>query len=205
MVANMNLNFIDKLDEKLFLTLNSNHHAVLDYIMLFASNLLSFIPVFILCAFISIKYFKQQDDGYHPYFNLILLITILVTQYFVCRYLLEDVFKNLYYRDRPCENPDISSVIRLLGRNCNVQNHSLFAFKPCLIFCITSFLFFTIKQGFRGFKLLLVVWSLLVAYSRIYVGAHYPINVLVSGVTGIFMGYFISRFYFYLKYKLFVI
>ncbi len=201
----MDISFIDKLDEKLFLALNSNHHAVLDYLMLFTSNLASFIPVFLLSAFIAIKYFKQQDDGYHPYLNLILLFAILVTQYFVCRYLLEDIFKSLYYRDRPCENPDISSFVRLLGRNCIAKNHSLFSYKSCLIFCITSFLFFTIKHGFKGFKVLLIIWALLVAYSRIYVGAHYPINVFISGVTGIMMGYFISKFYFYLKYKLFVI
>ena len=201
----MDISVIDKLDENLFLTLNGTHHAILDYVMLIASNLLSFIPVFLLCAFIAIKYFKQQDDGYHPYLNLILLITILIIQYFVCRYLLENIFQILYYRDRPCENPDISSLVRLLGSNCNPQNHSMFSYKPCLIFCITSFLFFTIKQGYRGFKFVLVFWALLVAYSRIYVGAHYPMNVLVSGITGILMGYFISKFYFYLKYKLFVI
>ena len=202
----MDLSAIDKLDESLFLMLNSKHHAILDYVMLIAGNLFSFVPVFLLCAFITIKYFKQRDHSYHPYLNLILLVTILVIQYFICRYLLENVFQILYYRDRPCENPDISSLVRLLdNQSCNPKNHSLFSYKSCLIFCITSFLFFTIKQGYRGFKFILIIWTLLVAYSRIYVGAHYPMNVVVSGITGIIMGYFISKFYFYLKYKLLVI
>ena len=138
----MEISVIDKLDENLFLTLNGSHHAVLDYVMLIASNLLSFIPVFLVCAFITIKYFKQQDDGYHPYLNLILLVTILIIQYFVCRYLLENIFQILYYRDRPCENPDISSLVRLLGKSsCNPQNHipklyryNLIDFLLCYIF-----------------------------------------------------------------------
>ena len=197
--------FIDKLDENIFLTLNGKHHGVLDYIMLSASSLISFIPVFIICAYITISYFRKQDTRYYTFINITLLISVLVIQYFVCRYLLDEIFKSLFYRDRPCVNPNISSFIRMLGRDCNPTNHSVFAYKACLIFCLTSFLFFTIKEGFRGIKWALLAWALLVAYSRVYVGSHYPTNILISAVTGIIVGFLINRLYLYLKYNLLVI
>ena len=200
------MNFaLDKLDENLFLALNGKHYGVLDYIMLMASSLTAFIPVFLVSTYIIIKYFRKQDDHYHTFINISLLISVLIIQYFVCRYLLNDVFKSLFYRDRPCGNPAISALVRMLGRDCNPDNHSLFAYKACLIFCITSFLFFTIKEGFKSIKWLLVIWSLLVAYSRVYVGSHYPANILISVTTGIALGYLMNRLYLYLKYSLFVI
>jgi undecaprenyl-diphosphatase len=200
----MNL-IIDKLDEKLFLALNGGHVKFLDYIMLTASSLFTFIPVFLLCIYITIKYFRKQDDRYYTFINIILLISVLAIQYFICSYLLDGMFKSLFYRDRPCVNPNISSFVRMLGRDCNPNNHSLFAYKACLIFCLTSFLFFTIKEGFRGIKWILLAWSILVAYSRVYVGSHYPVNVLISATTGVVAGYLVNRLYLYLKYNLLVI
>lgn len=200
----MNLS-INKFDENLFLALNGTHQEILDYIMLTASSLFSFIPVFLCSAYFAVKYIKKQNDHYYTFINIVLLISILTIQFFICRYFLESIFKVFAYRDRPCENPDISSFVRLLNRDCNVTNHSFFSYKSCLIFSITSFLFFTIKEGFRGFKIVLIFWAFLVAYSRIYVGSHYPLNVLISAITGIVAGYLIGKLYAYLKNDLLVI
>ena len=45
----------------------------------------------------------------------------------------------------------------------------------------------------------------LVAYSRVYVGSHYPLNILISATTGIAVGFLVNRLYLYLKYNLLVI
>jgi undecaprenyl-diphosphatase len=194
-----------KIDESLFLILNGNHHGVLDYLMLVVSNLLSFIPVFLICIYVAIKYLRARDDHYYTFINISLLVVVLIAQYFLCRYLLQDVFKDLLGRERPCANPSISSYIRLLGVECKTTPHSYFGYKTCLMFCLSSFLFFTIKEGFKGFKFVLILWSFLVAYSRIYIGVHYPMDVLVSAVIGILSGYLINRIYSYIKFDLLVI
>ena len=192
-------------DKQLFLTLNGSHHEFLDYIMLVASSLFSFAPVFLLSIYFLVKYIKKQDDYYYTFINIALLISILTIQYFLCRYFLESIFKAVCYREKPCESPDISSFVRLLNIDCFTTNHSFFSFKSCLMFCVTSFLFSTIKEGFVGFKFVLILWAILVGYSRIYVGSHYPLNVFISAITGVTVGYLISKLYFYLKNNVLVI
>ncbi|MEO8761504.1 MAG: phosphatase PAP2 family protein [Bacteroidia bacterium] len=195
----------DKLDESVFLKLNGWHHEFLDLLMLTASNKFSFIPLFILCIIITVRYFKKQKEGYHPYINYLLLISVLSLQLILCFNILPAVFKNFFPMERPCSNPDLVSFIRLLGTDCSPTPHSFFGYKSCLVFCFTSFLFFTVKEGYIGLKVLLVIWCLIVSYSRIYVGAHYPINILLSDIIGAFIGYLGYRFYIYLRYNLFVI
>ncbi len=196
---------LKKIDESLFLILNGNHQSVLDYLMLTASNVLSFIPVFLLSVFIAVKYIRKQDDHYYTFINIALVLLIIVAQYIICRYLLNDMFKSFISRERPCLNPNISSFVRMLNNDCKSTLQPFFSYKTCLMFCLCSFLFFTVKKGFRGFKVILVLWSLLVAYSRIYVGDHYPLSVLISIITGIASGFIIYRLYYYIKYDLLVI
>ena len=196
---------IDKFDEKLFLALNGNYHSWLDYFMVFASNLFSFVPVFLITIFIAIKYFRMNDDGYHPYLNVLLLIMVLFLQFVVSHYFLNDFFKKIIHLDRPCENPEISPFVRLVGRDCHAGVYSLFSYKTCLIFSLCSFLFFTIKEGYNKFKVTLLIWAFFVAYSRVYVGDHYPINIFLSGLIGILQGFIVNRIYFYIKYRLLVI
>lgn len=199
------MNILERTDESLFLILNGNHYAVLDYIMLIISNLLTFIPVFLICTYVFIKYLRGREDYHYPIINTALIIVVLAMQYFLCRYFLHDIFKEFSNRERPCSNPNISAFVRLLGGNCKPNNHSIFTYKTCLMFCLSSFLFFTIKEDFKVFKLVLILWALTVAYSRIYLGNHYPLNVLCSAATGIAAGYLIYKFYYYIKYNLLVI
>jgi len=196
---------IDKLNKSIFLALNGEHSDYLDPLMLTASNKFSFIPIFLLCTYVAIRYFRKQKEGYHPYINYILLFGVLSLQFFFCFNVLPAFFKSFFPMERPCSNPEISSFVRLLGTSCTPTPHSFFGYKSCLVFCFTSFLFFTIKEGFRGLKFLLVIWCCIVSYSRIYVGAHYPMNIILSNLIGIGVGYLGYRLYLYLRYNLFVI
>ena len=196
---------IDKFNESVFLRVNGEHHEFLDPLMLTASNKFSFIPIFLLCTFVAIRYFKKQKEAYHPYVNYLLLVGVLSLQFVLCFNVLPDVFKSLFQMERPCSNPEIAGLVRLLGTDCKPTAHSFFSYKACLVLCFTSFVFFTIREGFKWLKLILIVWCVIVSYSRVYVGAHYPINILVTDFIGILIGYIGYRFYLYLRYNLFVI
>jgi len=199
------MNVFQKIDENLFLLLNGNHKSVLDFLMLFASNLASFVIVFLVCIYVSIKYSKGRYEHYYTFLNTFLIVFLIVFQFFLSYYLLDGLIKDLFYRDRPCMNPNISSFVRLLDDTCNPNNRSPFAVRVFLMVSLSSFFLFIIKSGFKGFKFVLILWSLLVAYSRIYLGDHYPLNVLISAAIGVALGFLISKLYSYLKNDLLVI
>jgi len=166
--------------------------------MLSASNLLSLIPVFILVAIIASKYYTKH--GGYPVVNTAILTTVLLIIFLFCFKVVPEIFSFFIERPRPCVNPNISLWVRLLGEECNNTTNFL-PTRPCIVFCIASFLLFTFKNDFPVVKILFVLWALLVSYSRIYLGAYYPSSVIISGATGFLAGYLGSRIYFYLKYQ----
>ena len=187
-------------EEKIFHFINGNHTDFLDFLMQFVSNLFLFIPIFILIAFVSAWYYKHQGY-YHHKANSAMLIVILLCGFLFCFFVLPLIFPNLLGRTKPCLNPNISNWLRLVNEDCSDVNGS-FALRPCVMFCITSFLFFSIKDDLKKTKAFLIFLSVLVSYSRIYLGAHYPGNVLLAGIMGIICGFITSRLYFYVKYDI---
>ncbi len=194
--------WINKWDEKLFLFFNQSHSSFFDVLMLLSSNLLSLIPIFLLTAFVAHRYKKK--DNYHSTANLFVYLFSLLAVCFVCFEIIPQLFSLIIHREKPCLNPNISIWVRLLGEDCNTSN-GIFAVRPCINFCITSFVLFTVKQNFTFIKIILVCWSLLVSYSRIYLGAHYPSNVLLADIIGIGLGYIGSRVYFQLTQNILIV
>lgn len=191
------------INEKLFLALNGNHSEWMDILMSVASNMLLYIPLLLLIVIFAFRYFRKQNS-YHTLPNTILVAFILILEFVLCLELLPEFFASVFEMERPCLNPNISSMVRLVGEDCNA-GAPFFAVRPFLMFFITGFLFFTFRKEFPGIKWMLVICSVLVAYSRIYLGAQYPLNVLIAAAVGVAVGFLGSRFYFYLKNQLFAI
>jgi undecaprenyl-diphosphatase len=187
-------------EEKIFHLINGNHTDFLDYLMLLASNLLLFIPIIILIAFASDWYYKQHGY-YHHIAKSVILTTVLLCGFFFCFFVLPYILPYILDRTKPCLNSNISTWLRLVNTDCNDVNGA-FALRPCIMFCMTSFLFFSIKDDLKKTKIFLLFLSILVSYSRIYLGAHYPGNVLLADIIGIIFGFITSRLYFYVKYDI---
>lgn len=197
-------NPIHKADEKIYLALNGHHAEWADGFMLLASNLAMCIPFILLIAFTAVRYFKKEDH-YYPVANSVLLVSILVAEVAICLYVLPQLFHIVGQRERPYLNPNLSSFARLIENHRSDCISTIYTKRTCLMFCITTFLFFTIKGDYRMIKMLLVIWCLVVSYSRVYVGSHYPLNVVSSNLIGFFLGWMGSRSYHYLKDKVLAI
>lgn len=190
------------IDEEVFLQLNGAHNNSLDHLMTIASNLFLCFPILFLVIFLMILHFKKENQ--YPITNSLLIIFVLGVEFIICLELVPQIFGYFIQRDRPCINPHISDLVRMVGENCN-DNMSFFSVRPFIMFFITSFLFFSIKKEFPLMKASLVIWSLIVAYSRIYVGMHYPLNVVFAIIVGISFGFAGSKLYRYLRYDVLVI
>lgn len=190
------------LDEQLFLILNNAHFDFLDSIMLIVNNINLLIAVIFFVMFIAIQ--GKNKESYHPVTTFLVYALCLIFLSSICFLVLPNLFSMLIHRISPCLNPNISDLVRLVNNDCN-PDRNFYSLRTCVIFSITSFLFFTVKEKFLPVKVFLISLSLLVAYSRIYLGVHYPSDVLTAGITGISLGFFFSKFYFYLTQKVLIV
>jgi undecaprenyl-diphosphatase len=106
------------------------------------------------------------------------------------------LFKNVFERLRPCHNPDITSVVHIINGHCGgkfgfVSSHATNSF------ALAVFIGFFLRSHYRFIFPLMVFWAALVSYSRIYVGVHYPADILCGAILGTIIAIFV---YYLMKY-----
>jgi undecaprenyl-diphosphatase len=174
---------INELDTQAFLWLNSLHTDSLDPILSWITAKNSWIPMYVLIIGVIVWRYKRKSIG-----MLLMIIFSVAISDQVCSSLL----KPFIHRLRPCHEPIIQDLVHLVG-NCGGQ------FGFCSSHAANSFtlamcLFLLINNEFRFVKLFFV-WAIIVSYSRIYVGVHYPLDVLAGAGIGVLVSLFCFNIY----------
>ncbi|MCF8298881.1 MAG: phosphatase PAP2 family protein [Saprospiraceae bacterium] len=172
---------IKQLDIDLFLFINGNHNSFFDFVMFWLSDKLIWIPLYIFFLYLVIKHYKKQS------ITIILLIAILIA---LTDLISVHFFKNVFERLRPCHNPTISHLVHLVKDHCGGQ-FSFVSSHATNSFGIATFLAFLLKDKIKFIFLYLFVWAGLIAYSRIYLGVHFPLDVICGGILGFAIGFFV--------------
>ncbi|MCU7613934.1 phosphatase PAP2 family protein [Chryseobacterium sp. GMJ5] len=172
------LEYLNKIDTELFLAINGKHNAFFDLIMYWASDKLFWIPFYALLLILLIRIYKR--------FTIFILVAITVT-ITLCDQTASGILKNLVKRYRPSHEPDLAPLIHLSKAGAGgdygfVSSHSANAFG------LLTFLFFLLPAKYNGLKIVLLFWALLVSYSRIYNGVHYPFDIIGGALVGIIYG-----------------
>ncbi len=168
------------LDEKLFLILNGFGHPYLDAPMLWLSDKYIWIPLYALVVFLI--YQKFGTRFWIPVLSLIVLVTLTdqVTSSFM---------KPFFERLRPCHNPQFADTIFIIkgcgGKYGFASSHAANTMGFAL------FNFFLLDKKWVGRTL--ITWSGLVGFSRIYLGVHYPGDVLAGFIVGGLLAYLVFR------------
>jgi len=167
------LNKLLQWDQDLFLLLNGAGTETFDSFWIFVSTTKSALPLFLFIIFLLIK---KHGKSFWQGLVLILIVVSLADLTSV------HAFKNVFMRLRPSHEPLIVDQIRLLvskgGLYGFVSSHSANFFA---IAAIVSTLFSERKY----LPYTLYFWATLVAYSRVYVGKHYPLDIIGGAVLGI--------------------
>lgn len=177
---------IKELDINLLVYLNSLGSETFDKFWLIITNQLNWTPLFLLMFYVIYKKIGGKQTLY-----VLLFIAILIT--FTDQ--TTNLFKHTFQRLRPCNNPDINSIIRVV----QVRNsYSFFSGHAANTMAVATFLFLVLKRHFKylGF---LFLWPLIFAYSRIYLGLHYPGDILTGYFFGALFGFLIYLVYRKLK------
>jgi undecaprenyl-diphosphatase len=169
---------LNQIDQQVFLILNGLHTTFLDTIMWYISSKTLWYPFYIVLIYFIIL--KRKKDVWITFLAIILMI-ILSDQ-------LADLVKDYMQRLRPSHNPDLSGLVHTLrgytgGEYGFVSSHASNAFAVAAF----TALFFQRKW----FVYSIFIWAVIVSFSRIYLGVHYPLDVICGGMLGMSIGVFI--------------
>ncbi len=179
------IDLLDKWDTNLFLFFNKLHHPVVDPVMIFLSD--NYIAMVILL--ISLLFWIYKELCSFKKFSIFFAILLII--FGLSDSITSRIFKPGFERLRPCHNPQISSQVYTAHKKCwggkfgFVSSHSSNSFAVILFFILA------LRRRYRYIWGLLI-YSGLVAYSRIYLGKHYPGDILVGALIGsslAYMGY----------------
>jgi len=169
-----------KLDEALFLYLNGLGIPLWDGFWLYLSRTISFItiPIYSFVLFLSYRIFGLKK-------MVIILATAAVL--ISSTEQLSILFKNSIARLRPCYHAEISEMMRHVKNYCGGQ-FGYFSAHAGNSWAFASFFGVLFRGKTKFFIAFLAMWAFLVSYSRIYIGVHFPLDVVTGMVFGIVFG-----------------
>ena len=181
------MDWLNSIDIFLFHIINDSGFNEMDSTMLFISNKLSWIPLYLLLLYMIYK-------KYAEYFIWILISLALLI--FLADFGSVHLFKNVFERLRPCHQPEeVIEHIRLV-KDCGAL-YSFISSHAANSFAIAFFISLLFKN-LKGF-IFLFSWAVIIGFSRIYLGVHFPFDI----VGGMFWGLIVSLLvYRLLKIKL---
>jgi undecaprenyl-diphosphatase len=161
-------------DTWLFLLLNGLHADWMDPVMYFISGKLTWIPFYALLLIFVIKKYGIKS------LYIIGAIALLVT---LCDQISVQGFKNVFERLRPCHNPEIASLVHLVNDHCGGQ-YGFVSSHATNTFGVAIFMGRMLKSEKNTWAMVLLIWASVVSYSRIYLGVHYPLDVVCGALLG---------------------
>ncbi|CAM1339704.1 phosphatase PAP2 family protein [Tenacibaculum aestuarii] len=181
-------NIIQK-DKELLIYLNSLGSEHWDGFWLTITNQFSWIPLFALILYLVFKHY-----GWKKGLFTVVFLALLVT--------FSDQFTNfirgVFERLRPNNDPEIKDVLRTLIRP---QSYSFVSGHATTSTVVTVFMILLLKKHVKYIKFL-VLFPLVFAYSRLYLGVHFPIDILAGFINGTIIGFLAYKLYDFLERRM---
>jgi len=181
-----------QLDQKIFLYLNNLGSPTWDGFWMFITGKWNAIPLYVFLV-----YLLYKKTGIKT--TLITAVVIAVMILFTDQ--LANLFKKtLFLRPRPCYEEVVYGAMRLVKSTCGGK-YGYFSAHAASSMALAVFLGKVFKPHFKYLGSLLLVWAVFVGYSRIYIGVHYPGDVLTGMFFGVLIALLLYKFQQYLIYR----
>lgn len=173
-------------DKELFLFLNHLGSPTWDWMWRGITHELTFVPLYAL-----LLYLIYRKLGLQTLIVSVIIIALMIT--FTDQ--ITNLFKHTIKRPRPCRAEDIMDQVRFLAARCG--RYGFFSGHSSNSMAAAIFSGLLLRPYFKNLIFVLMGWSLIVAYSRIYVGVHYPLDIVCGLTFGALSGFMFYKLMLY--------
>lgn len=170
------LSRIIEIDTQLFLWLNNLGHENMDAFWLIVTEKWTSIPLYALLVFLIFRKW-----GWKRTLACLVLVTIMIT--FSDQF--SSVSKYFFERKRPCAEDFIADG-RFIAKRCG--NFDFFSAHASSTMAVAILFGKLLRPYYSNIVFFLIFWSVTISFSRIYIGVHYPTDILVGWIVGIALG-----------------
>ena len=167
-------------DKSIFLFLNNLGSTPFDQLWIMISATWIWVPLYVIFLYLLFKTFKLRS---------LIFILIFIALGVTVSDQLAGIFKTGILRLRPCHDPTLTGLMRAV--KCGGQ-FGFYSSHAANTFFIATFMSLLLYKKFKFLPYFLFVWAIVVSYSRIYLGVHFPLDILMGSLMGFFTGGFFA-------------
>lgn len=169
---------LSQYDSDLFLYLNGLHVDWMDKVMVLITNMWVWFPLYLILIYWTVKQYGKRCWWI---FLAIALVVLCTDQ------LASHVCKPVFQRLRPCYNSDFEGLIHL-PQGMAGGTYGFVSSHAANTFGIAAFLTPALRKYRPWTAIVLYLWAFISSYSRIYIGYHYPGDILCGAALGVLIG-----------------
>ncbi len=172
-------------DTELFLFLNNLGSETWDGFWMAYTHKFNWIPFYALLLFLLFKHLGKKKT---------LLLVFIAVAMVAFTDQITNLFKYGFERFRPCHNESIVDAMRIVKEGCGGR-FGFFSGHASNSMAVAVFVGLLLINKYKRLIFLLLVWAIAMAYSRIYIGVHYPLDVVCGMAFGALSGFLFFKLF----------